>query len=294
METTRKGALEIKKDKQGLRLGNSLPDTLFFFPRPHEGAKVLAVINRKDSFGTIPLRVSVEIGREVFQLLNDKHIPYSPIGASAFGIGINLPPSYLNSRVTSNLFDIQVPKEFAEPTTMALSGAGWNKKNAVDYFSVTFEDAEGKKQTVPSIPGQGLFSKKQKGRKLFLTVIFLPTEFYQARNGHISIIGMEAQQTLGESMAYKLLRSRERDIKDMANIASSNNLAYLLGESGLKVIKDSIRRGAGIEGFHQTVGNITEELKKANRRGAGTIIKANIRLLSELKSANAEEKKGTG
>lgn len=254
--------------------------------RPTEGARVIKVINLKEEFGITNLDYAIRVARPVVQVLNSNRIEYAPLGASAFGIGIEIPEVWRNARPISNIIELQISGRDKVPTIELLTDAGWRCRNITDYFSVTFIDNEGKERISPTIWDQQLFSKGVESRETFLTTIFIPTEFYQVSGNKIRVSWMSDLQTWGETLAYKVTRSYERDRMDLMYVSLVNNMSLLLGERGLEIIKKAAgedpKKQRLIEG---TINYVIAGLKgfEGNGNYDTSLVLQNSEFLSEIK-----------
>ncbi len=244
-----------------------------------DGAQVIGAVNRKIELGVISLRDSIFLGTDIYQLLSEASIHFSPIGASAFGLGIAVPATYLASRPTSNLFDMQVRKDDKERASLVFSNAGWSETSVQEYFSITFV-LDRKAHTIPTVGDQKLFVKGS----FYATMLFLPTDYYTSEEGKVKVIHMEEPQSLGETVAHKLLRGAKRDMRDMAQIALLNNLEHLLGHSGVNLIRGVLNGNAAARSkLSESVKRILNELEQ--NLGAGfdeRMIRENGRMLAGL------------
>lgn len=249
---------------------------------PVEGYTVHRAVNRKKEFGIIPLRDAVAVGISIHQVLSNNGIVYSKLGASNLGIDVAVPQAYLNERPTSNLFEVQIRKEDEGRTVEAMGSAGWAERNAMRYFSLTFVNRFGMDITVPTITNQRLFTKKEDTVRLYASAIFSPADYYIVQGGTVHVVHLEALQTLGETMAYKLLRAAGRDKRDMVQISLANDLKNLFGESGIRVIAENVRDNpAARKKLRDGIDIILKELKP--HKDDGKRLRRNMKVLSELK-----------
>lgn len=253
---------------------------------PHDGVHVLKSVNRKTTFGSIPLRDAVAVGRELYQIFGDQRIQYTAIGASGLGIGIAVPEAYLDSRPTSNLFEVQMKKEDEEKAVSALMKAGWERRDITKYFSITWADEKGEVHKSPTIDDQKLFSRKGKGSpRLFVTAFFLPTTYYRITEGTVSVERLAEPQTPGESLAHKLLRSAGRDRRDITQVALVNDLVQVFGESGLGLISRTVQDNEKArQKLAVTLHSINESIKGYKDKGYDDArLRRNAKLLSSLR-----------
>ncbi len=164
--------------------------------------------------------------------------------------------------------------------------AGWFELNASEYFSVTFVRQDGRPHTTPSLPGQLLFSKEYKDNGLlFLTVMPLPTEFYMVRDGRVTVVSFSEPQTLGASIAHKLLRGNKRDITDLTQVGLADDLRRVIGDSGRRLITERVMGDQDLhKKFAEVVGRISDSIRKQEKHGDRYDKELAARNIAELKA----------
>ncbi len=249
--------------------------------RPADGSRVMGTVNLKESLGYIPLQTAMGVGKVIRNLFEGR-IEYSPVGASAFGAGIEIPKAWKRSRLVSNIMDIQLKEGDDRHAMSILLSAGWNQHDPRNFFSVTFAGNDKEVHTVSTICPQRLFSKEVRGSGItYLTTIIIPAEFYRVQNGKVSVVRLDHLQSPGETLSYKLLRWADRDKIDLIQISIANDLRRLLDENGKNVIKTAVDAAPKLrQVIDDRINHVISGAK--NFGGTPRLVMRNIEVLTSL------------
>lgn len=207
---------------------------------PREGDRVIRKINRKEELGHLSGSQSISLVKDLQALLRREEIRHSILGAGNMGVNVETTNEWIQSRAVSNIVEIQVNRRNLGKVNSALYFAEWIKQNPIEYFSITF-GRDGEEHTVPTIADQLFYYKEKWERRVYLDIIPIPTELYTERNGKVSITSLDSIQTVGVSLAYKILRGSERDIYDIVQIGLSSDLRYVFDDKALNMLGEQLR-----------------------------------------------------
>lgn len=255
--------------KHRLRKGHGSHGIAADIARPEDGDPCLGSLNRKDKLGMITLARATQLGYELRMLLDDHDVGFRPMGASALGVSVAVPHNYMK-RPTSNLFDLQFRGDERERASAALVGHGFGVVDAARYFTITFVGRDGKEHTVPTLSDQLLFSRQYDDAKLYVTAIFMPSEYYRNDKGVVRVVSFGEMQTVGVSMMQKLLRGAKRDKNDLAHVALANDLSALFSGRSLELLSGAVAGGTAVrEMVSATIDDIIDKVRDLQTAGHG-------------------------